>query len=37
MKKYWKSETTHGIAAVFLCLFIMIMMAGCKSNGTKET
>lgn len=37
MKTYWKSETTHGIAAVFLCLCIMIMMAGCKSNGTKET
>lgn len=36
LKTYWKRETKHKIAAVLLCLCMMIMMAGCGGGDAKE-
>lgn len=37
MKTYWKSETKHKIAAAFLCLCMIITMAGCAGSDAEET
>lgn len=37
LKTYWKRETKHKIAAVLLCLCMIIMMTGCGGGDAKET